>query len=182
MTTLPVFKRTTFKSLVQYVCSRCQDNPSRLGATKLNKVLWYVDTGHFLKTGKSLTGARYVKRQHGPVPAAIPAIIDELVAERKLHVRDVQFYEYDKKEYITLEEPDDIDSIFSASDIRDIDRIIDSVCDTHTAKSISLKTHNEPWQMAEIGEDLPIFTVLARTGELTEADMVWADEKIARMQ
>jgi len=157
MPTPPPFQRKKFKALVQYICSMCQDNPARLGATKLNKVLWYVDTGNFLKTGMSLTGARYVKRQHGPVPAAIPAIIEELVAERKLYVRDVPFYEYDKKEYITLQEPDDIDTIFSASDIRDIDRIIDSVCDAHTAKSISLKTHNEPWHMAEIGEGLPIF-------------------------
>lgn len=172
------FNRPKFKALVHYICSRCQDEPSRLGATKLNKVLWYAETGHFLKSGKPLTGARYVKRQHGPVPAAIPAIVEELSAEKKIFVKEAPFYGYDKKEYLTLEEPDDIDSYFSASDIRDIDRIIDAVCDSHTAKSISLKTHNEPWHMAEIGEDLPLFTVLARPGELTEDDIKWIDEKI----
>lgn len=173
------FNRPKFKALVHYICSRCQDNPGRLGATKLNKILWYADTGHFLKSGESLTGARYVKRQHGPVPAAITPIVDELVAEGKLIIRD-PVYQYDTRQYITLQEPE-IDSVFSASDIRDIDNVIDAVCDSHTAKSISIKSHNEAWQMAEIGEDLPLFTVLARPGELTETDMKWADEKIAAL-
>lgn len=175
---MPGFDRPKFKSLVHYICSRCQDNPARLGATKLNKILWYAETGHFLKSGEPLTGAKYVKRQHGPVPNCIPAIVEELVSEQKLYVRDVPFYNYEKKEYIPLQEPD-IDSFFSASDIGKIDRIIDAVCDIHTARSISLKTHNEPWQLAEIGEELPLFTALAVPGELTEADMNWADEKIA---
>jgi hypothetical protein len=177
---MALFNRSKFKALVHYICSRCEDNPARLGATKLNKILWYAETGHFLKTGKPLTGARYIKRQFGPVPAAIPAIVEELEAEGKLFVRDVPFHAYDKKEYISLQEPE-IDSFFTASDIGDIDRIIDAVCDAHTAKSISHKTHNEPWHLAEIGEDLPLYTALARPGELTEIDMKWADEKIAAM-
>jgi hypothetical protein len=175
------FDRSKFKTLIHYICSRCQDNPARLGATKLNKILWYAETSHFLKSGGPLTGARYIKRQHGPVPAAIPAIVEELVQEQKLFVREVSFYEFDKKEYISLQEPD-IDSFFSASDIGHIDRIIDMVCDTHTAKSISLKTHNEPWQLAEIGEDLPLYTAMAIPGELTETDMEWADEQIAALE
>lgn len=172
------FNRPKFKALVHYICSRCQDDPARLGATKLNKVLWYAETGNFLKTGEPLTGARYAKLQFGPVPAAIPAIVEELVAEGKVYVRDVPFYEHEKKEYITLKEPEDIDVFFSASDIRDIDRIINAVCDSHTAKSISLRTHNDSWSIAQMGEDLPLFTVLARPGELTEDDMMWADKQI----
>jgi uncharacterized phage-associated protein len=177
------FNRAKFKTLVQYVCWKTQDNPARLGATKLNKILWYSETAHYLKTGNPLTGARYLKRQHGPVPAAIVPIVNELVAENKLYVRDVPFYEFpEKREYITLEEPGDIDSLFSAKDIADIDRIIDSVCDAHTARSISKKTHNESWHLAKIGEDLPLFTVLCTPAEITEEDLKWADEKIAGLR
>jgi hypothetical protein len=174
------FKRTKFKALVHYICWRTQDNPARLGATKLNKILWYAETGAFLKTGKPLTGARYVKRQHGPVPACIPAIVDELAQERKIFVRE-PYRQFDPREFISLQEPD-IDSLFVPSEIGDIDRIIDAICDAHTATSISLKTHNEPWRLAELGEDLPIFTVLATPAEITEADMKWADRKIAALK
>ena len=65
------FKKRKFKTLVQFIVSRCADDPSRLGYTKLNKILWYSETNHYLKTGAPLTGANYVKRQHGPVPACI---------------------------------------------------------------------------------------------------------------
>jgi hypothetical protein len=132
-----------------------------------------------LKSGEALTGARYVKRPKGPVPAAIVPVLSELEQERKLVVRD-PVNPYETRKYITLQEPD-IDPFFSASDIRDIDCIIDAVCDSHTAKSISDKSHNEAWHMAELGEDLPMFTVLARPGELTESDMQWADQKIASL-
>jgi len=176
------FKRSKFKALVHYICWRTQDNPARLGATKLNKILWYAETGTFLKTGKPLTGARYVKRQHGPVPACIPAIVNELVEEQKIFVREVPFFKFEKKEYISLQDPTEIDSFFSASDIGNFDRIIDAVCDVHTAKSISDRTHNEPWRLAELGEDLPLFTALALPAEITEADMKWADEKIAALK
>jgi uncharacterized phage-associated protein len=179
---LPVgFERSKFKALVHYICWRTQDNPARLGATKLNKILWYAETGTFLKTGKPLTGARYVKRQHGPVPACIPAVVNELVEEQKIFVRDVPFFKFEKKEYISLQDPE-IDSFFSASDIGNFDRIIDVVCDAHTARSISDRTHNEPWHLAELGEALPLFTALALPAEITEADMQWADEKIAALK
>jgi hypothetical protein len=173
------FNRPKFKALVHYICARCQDNPARLGSVKLNNILWYADTGHFLKSGEPLTGARYVKRQRGPVPAAIMPIVEELVQEGKVIVRD-PVSQYDTRQYITLQEPE-IDPLFSASDIRDIDNIIDAVCDSHTAKSISDRTHNEAWLMAEMGEDLPYYTVLARPGEITEDDVAWADERIAAL-
>ena len=174
------FNKAKFKALTHYICARCEDDPSRLGATKLNKIIWYAETGHFLRTGKPLTGARYVKRQHGPVPACITFMVDELVQEGKIFVRDVPYYGQEKKEYINLKEPE-IDRFFSASNIRDVDRLIYLVCDTHTARSISKTSHNEPWRLASIGEDLPLFTAIALPGELTENDTEWADKQIARL-
>lgn len=172
------FKRNKFKALVHYICWKTQDDPSRLGATKLNKVLWYAETQHFLRTGQPLTGDRYIKRQYGPAPISILPIVRELEEEGQIFVRDVPYFQYGKKEYISLKEPD-IDTLFSASDIGNIDRIIDAVCDSHTAKTISNRTHNEPWHLADLGEELPLFTALAIPAEITESDMQWADDKIA---
>ncbi|MGA2251676.1 Panacea domain-containing protein [Terracidiphilus sp.] len=178
---MATFNRDKCKTLVHYICARCEDNPARLGATNLNKILWYAETGSFLKTGKGLTGAKYVKRQHGPVLASMPAIMKELEDESKIIVKDVPVYRFEKKEYISLSEPD-VDRFFSASDIVEINRIIDSVCDIHTAKSISDYSHNEAWHLAEIGEELPLYTILAVPGDLTETDMQWADAKIAALK
>jgi Protein of unknown function (DUF4065) len=174
------FNKRKFKALVHFICSRCESDPSRLGATKLNKILWYAETGHFLKTGRGLTGAKYIKRQHGPVPACVTFMVDELVDEHKLFVRDVLFHGREKKEYISLADPE-IDGLFTATEIGDLDRIIDAVCDTHTAKSISSLSHNEAWNLADIGEDLPLFTALSIPGEITEQDVKWADKRIGAL-
>lgn len=175
------FEREKFKTLVHYICSRCEDEPSRLGAVKLNKILWYSEIGNFVRTGTPLTGATFIKREYGPVPAVIPDVIAELQSERKLFVRDVPVYRFEKKEYIPLTEPD-IDTFFSASDILNIDRVIDMVCDMHTARTISEQSHNEAWQLAAIGEELPLYAALAVPGEITEEDLKWADKKIATLK
>ena len=171
------YNREKFKTLVHYICSRV-DDPTRLGATKLNKVLWFSDLLTYLNLNAPVTGARYVKRQFGPVPAAIMPIIEELKAEGALAVRDVEYFGKPKREFFALTIPDI--SAFSSEEISTVDGVIEAICETHTAASISDLTHNEAWDMAEIGEDLPFFTVFsARIGEIDESDIAWADGQIA---
>ena len=173
------FKRSKFKALVHYICWSTQDDPARLGATKLNKVIWRAETLHYIATkGGLLTGARFIKEKRGPVAAAMVPILEELVEEGKLEIRTVKVIDHWRTEYLTKAEPD-IQSI-SQDDIREVADAIDEVCPM-TASAASLATHNEPWQLAELGEDLPLFTSLALPAEITEADLRWADEKIAAM-
>jgi hypothetical protein len=167
-----------FKLLVHYICSRCQDDPSRLGATKLNKILWYAEVEHFLRTGKPLTGVRYVKLQHGPAPVCMPHVISEMERDGILLARDAPYYGQEKREYLTLAEPEGIDDLFTATDISALERQIGVVCEAHTAKSISKKSHNKAWELAEIGEDLPLYTALAVPGEFAKSDIEWLDERI----
>ena len=72
------FNREKFKLLVHYICWRCSDDPSRLGAVKLNKTLWVADFTAYYEFGQAITGAGYVKRQHGPVPRVILPVLREL--------------------------------------------------------------------------------------------------------
>jgi hypothetical protein len=172
--------REKFKTLVHYVCSKCED-PSLLGSTKLNKILWYSETLSFLNFGRSITEARFVKRQFGPAPAAILPILSELVSENALLIKDASFYGFPKKEFISLKAPI-LDGSFTREEISIIDLVIGEVCNEHTAQSISKLSHDAIWEMAEIGEDLPFYTVLAEQGEITEEDVAWADAKITKMQ
>jgi hypothetical protein len=82
-----------FDALVHYVCAQCED-PATLGVTKLNKVLWYCDTGAFLFFGRPMTGAAYVKRQFGPVPKNILGARQRLIAKGALIERETPFNGY----------------------------------------------------------------------------------------
>ena len=52
-----------FKALVHFIVHECQENPSKLGAIRLNKALWYTDVVSFRASGASVTNESYVKRQ-----------------------------------------------------------------------------------------------------------------------
>lgn len=168
--------REKFKSLVHYICWKC-DDPSKLGATKLNKIVWYAEKTAFLRLGASMTGAKFVKREYGPVPAAIIPVLDELQKESAIVIRHVHLFDYPKKEYISLTEPN-IDN-FSGKEISILDNVIEGVCQNHTAATISNTTHDEIWDLAEIGEEIPLYAVLGKRAEICEEDIAWAKEQIA---
>jgi hypothetical protein len=160
------------KALVHYICYKCHD-PSVLGATKLNKILWYSDVIAFAQTGKPITPETYTKQQFGPVPKHILKIVEELADQKDLAVREVDYHDYPKKEFIALTKPDI--SKFTPEEISLVDDVIDVVCHKHTATSISMASHDTIWELAEIGEELPLYAALASDlGEITAADVKWA--------
>lgn len=164
--------------LTHYICFQ-RHAPRMLDATKLNKILWYTDLIAYLKTGKQITGETYVKQRYGPVPKHIPAVIGELEEKRDLVVKEVPFVGKKKRQYIALTEPDI--SMFSPEEVNIVDSVMDVVCHRRTASSIGLASHDVIWKLAEIGEEIPMYAVLAsELGEVTEKDIRWAQEALAR--
>jgi hypothetical protein len=165
------------KELTHYVCWKVGD-PAKLGATKLNKTLWFSDTIAYRLSGRSITGAAYVKRQFGPVPKRILPVLQELATEGKIAIRQRQHFSYPQREFVALQPAGR--AAFSEDDRDIIDQVIAWVCNEHTAVSISELSHDRIWEAAEEGEELPIFAVLgAAEGEITDADKAWADSVIA---
>ena len=161
-----------FKAAVLYVCDKATD-PSVLGSIKLNKVLWYSDSIHYMVSGHSITGETYVKRQHGPVPRHIVAAINDLVAEGKVVRGRVDHFGFTKSEFIAIQDADL--GAFSAEEISLIDAAFEHVCLNRTARSISEETHGIIWQLADMGEEIPLATVFAAdVGEVDETDFAWA--------
>ena len=167
-----MFDRLKFKSLVHYVCWRCSDDPTKLGAVKLNKAVWLSDLSAYYQLGHPVTGARYVKRQFGPVPKPILPVLAELESEGILTVRDTQHFGKQKKEFI-VHRPASAD--FLPSDEHAIvEEMIKFVCEENTATSISDASHDHIWKAADDGEEIPHFTVFARPGKITSDDREWA--------
>ena len=62
--------------------------------TKLNKLLFYADFKHFKEYSVSITGARYVHLQYGPVPDNYDYYFAELSRERYVDVEEEIFENY----------------------------------------------------------------------------------------
>ena len=175
-----LFQRDKFKELVHYVCAQCVDS-SRLGAIKLNKVLWFSDTIAFAKLGESITGVQYVKQKFGPVPKPILPAINDLVREGALRVDEVSYYGHLKKQYVSLRAPNT--SLFSEEHLAIVNDVLKAITERHTATSISELTHDDIWKLASVGEEIPHRAMLAtKLGEVSDGDIAWAKERLGRAQ
>jgi hypothetical protein len=167
-----------FRDLVHYICWRCED-PAQLGATKLNKIPWIIDTYLYRRDGRSLTGETYIKQKFGPVARSMLPTLAGLGAEGKIQQRTPST-EFQSREFVATTAPDM--SLFSEQDLCLIDAVIDQVCRNFTATSISAYSHDEIWEAAEIGEEIPIYAVLAANpGNVTRDDILWGQEVIKQL-
>lgn len=165
------------QALIHYVCSK-EESANALGRIKLNKVPWYADTISYALHGKPITGERYIKRQFGPVPAKFVPAQKRLEDDGKIVQGTATLFNLTRHEFTSIAEPDI--SMFSTEDMEIINQAFEHVCIQHTAKSVSEETHNDIWELAEIGEEIPLQTVFsAELAEVNEKDIEWAIEELA---
>jgi hypothetical protein len=168
-----------FKALVHFLVHECRDHPGRLGAVRLNKSLWFTDVIAYQTNGASVTGESYVKRQRGPVPAHILAILRELRDEGKILIQEPEFM-YDPRKFISLTPPE-IESL--SDDERALAKaILEDVCG-YTANGISDLSHDIIWDAAAEGEEIPLYaTLAAELGEVTDDVRRWAESITSELE
>jgi hypothetical protein len=172
-----VLDRDKLKRLIHYAAYRCVDNPRMLGAIKLNKVLWYSDLAAYLTWGAPITGGKYIKKQFGPVSSGLMSAVEDLEEEKAVAVRRFDDGIDAKVEYLALTTPDA--SIFKPEEIRVIEDSIQMVCHRHSARSISRKSHDIVWELAELDEEIPYHAILGgRLHEIESDDVAWAREEL----
>lgn len=170
--------RNRLKALVHYVCDQCPD-PTMLGATKLNKVLWYVDTIAYRKIGQTISGeTTYIKRQFGPVPKRILKTLEGLENDGSIVIKNVPSLGGSRREFISLKPSSH--SMFTDQERLIIDQVVDVICRDHTAASISELSHDAIWEAAELGEEIPVYAVLAsRAAPIEKRHRDWAGKIMA---
>lgn len=174
--TVPSTAPDLTEAVVHYVIARSQ--PHKLGAVKLNKVMWYADLEAYRRFSRTITGqTSYEKRQFGPVPNNIVTSIRRLEQADKIVTREVPTFGGTNREHVWLVQPDV--SRFTADEVDILNEALDWVCNDHTAKSISELTHNSLWQAAEIGEQIPIGAATVRPGGIGADDIAWAIRELA---
>ena len=168
-----------FKELVHLVIHQCKNDPKKLGTIRLNKILWFSDVHAYMETGASITGTQYVRRKHGPVPAHILQVLDELKEEGRIEVAK-PVAPYEPWIFKSLREADK--SAFSDHEQSMVAYLTKTICDDHSANSISELTHDDIWQTAEEGEVIPLSTMLVRLrGDFRSEIQTWASEVVGQL-
>jgi len=160
---------------VHYICSNVGPE-DRLGAVKLNKILYYADMLSYARTDRAITGATYVKQFRGPVPTQVVAAIAQLESDTRLNVTHVSVFEALRRQFEAIGITDT--KVFDAGELDTINETIRFVCG-HTAPEISEISHHVVWKAADIGEVLPYDSFLVTSlGDIGESDITIANEAI----
>ncbi|MCG8583200.1 MAG: SocA family protein [Pirellulales bacterium] len=140
------------RELVLYISDRSEGDRA-FGAVKLNKLLFYADFLAYLDLGNAITGHEYQKLEHGPCPRRLKPILDELVKEEDLVVKQRKYHGYTQNVSIAIREPDL--SLFDAAEISLVDRLVSDFWGK-SARQMSEMSHEFiGWQLAGEGESIP---------------------------
>ena len=173
------FDREKFKTLVHYVIWKAGDRDG-FGAVKLNKVLWFSEARMYMLHGVSITGATYMREKYGPVPRDIMPIRRELVEESAVKIWRDRHYDHPATRFKALRSPDT--KRLSSKERQVVDWWIKHIDEEHTAASISEQSHDYAWEIAQIGEELPLHALFAnRLREPKDDELLWAKAQAEKL-
>lgn len=174
---MPEFKEDKFKELVLYITEKCTEDPT-VGATKLNKILYFADFYAYGESGVPITGATYGKLPRGPAPRQLVSVREELSKTGDIFMRKDTYHGYPQERMIPIREAN-LD-LFTAKEIALVDDIIQKLWGINAA-NISNYTHRlAGWRIAEDGDDIPYESVFLSDEGLTEDDVNRAKELVNR--
>jgi transcriptional regulator with XRE-family HTH domain len=151
-----------FKHVLLYILAKVGAKPN-VGQTVLYKLLYFIDFDYYELYEEQLMGLQYIKNNFGPTPVDFKKMIDEMVQNQELEEVKTKFFEKDQTKYLPISEPNL--SLFSAHEIKHIDRILEKHSDK-TAKELSNLSHKDiPWIAAKMKEVIKYNAVFYRNDD-----------------
>ena len=174
------FDREKFKALVLHILWRTS-RVGGFGVTKLNKALWFAEARSFEAYGQPISGEEFVRDKHGPRSKHARDVCEELVVEGLLEPFTETVGDFNAIRYRAHSPPDT--SVFSGEELMLVDWWIRNIAENHTATSISSLSHDYGWEVAELGETLPLHAFLARRirDPKTTDELDWANREAERL-
>lgn len=150
------FSNGKFKELVLLFSARSEGDPL-MGRVKLNKLLYRADFEAFRILGHSITGATYVRGEHGPMAAQLPLAEEELGRSGYLSWRHEEGGPHRQKVPVAKESPDE--SQFSVDEMRIIEKTLEELADLggKGAREWSHK-NSSGWNLVDDEEAIPYET------------------------
>lgn len=132
-----------YKNAILFFIKYC--NNQYLHATKLNKLLYYLDFIYFRDHKKPVTGDVYIHQGYGPVPSRVGEMLSALQSEGAIGAEAVDYKDGELVRF-ELKDPKQFDeSVFSSEQKTLLKQICDEFGNWPTEKMVA-QTHLEaPW-------------------------------------
>jgi Protein of unknown function (DUF4065) len=174
------FSREKYKALVLYIIWRTS-HIAGFGSTKLNKALWFSEARAFEAYGETICGETFIRDKFGPRSQHLREVCGELEESGLIEPFVEPIHSYNSIRYRSLQPAGT--SLFSDQQLALIDWWITTIAEKHTAASISELSHDYGWEVAAMGEVLPIQAFLARRirQPKTSEETDWARDEAKRL-
>ena len=151
--------RQKLKSIIHYICSKYNGN-NKLGAVKLNKIIWFFDKFWFKQHYQSATSiSHYCRKQKGPMIPDFYAIIKELETEGKITTTPIAPLSFNHPKYNSIQPLGD-DSFLLEEQLALLNEIADIIVNELSASEASDLSHKNCWNSFADGQFIPIEAVL----------------------
>lgn len=163
------FDRGKFKELVILLAERSANDP-RMSRVKLNKLLYRADFEAYRRLGHSITGATYVRGEHGPMAGELPLLEEELGRAGYLDWRTDKAGPHPRKIPIALEKADETQ--FTDDELQIVADALRDLKDLggRGAREWSHK-HSAGWNLVEDEAPIPYSTTFISTDPIPEGDI-----------
>jgi hypothetical protein len=169
------FNAEKFGRAVHYVIWKAANRP-KFGAVKLNKVLWFAEARVYVLHRHHMTGEAFLKEQYGPVPKHIIPTRERLKKAGLIEIWE----DRGQTRFRAKTQPDMTG--FTPEELKQLNFWIDEIDKEYTAASISDKTHDYGWEIAEMGEEIPLYAILAERARHPKGqELEWARKAAERL-
>lgn len=129
---------------------------TKLGKTKLMKLLYFADFDHYEQHDEPITGAVYRRLENGPVPLATFDLLETMMADGQL-----QFLtEHKRVLYLPIEPFDP--SLFSDAELQTLHSVAERWGGTTMDEIVRASHDDPPWNAVANGRSIPYHLVYYR--------------------
>lgn len=121
--------------------------------TKLNKLLFYADFGHYKRTGFSISGIPYRAIALGPVPTFYANMYEYLVHTKQIAMRSVVTNHIGEQYYATEELPFD-KQVFTPLEYKILKKTLEKFKNISTKEIIDLSHEEQAWTAHQAANQL----------------------------
>jgi hypothetical protein len=170
------FNSGRFKELILLLAHRSSDD-QRMSRVKLNKLLYLADFEAFRQLGHSITGATYIRGDHGPMAAELPLAEEELGRSGYLDWRIEPAGPWDQKVPVAIESPDP--SLFTEDELRIVEFALTELA-PHGGRAAREWSHEESagWRIVGKGQAIPYETSIIASEPAPKATIARLRERV----
>lgn len=160
-----------FREMIVWVCRHSVDDPL-FGATKLNKLLFFMDLEALRRLGRTISKQQYQKLKDGPAPRRLLPTVRELTKAGDLVDREVAVVDFPRHRTFAIRAADL--SLFSETELAIMKECLSRYW-LMNGRQISRISHDFiGWQVVGEGDTVPLGAVFISDRNLTQDEQEYA--------